>query len=120
MEYDDSEDDFYAALRGSRKEEEEKDGYRDYENFVKAVRSRHGRITKGSVMVASRDNHKLLTTQEKKERQRVKEGRMALEEAQALKAKREEAKKTPAQKKKEEQERLKQKQFEEDLILAAT
>jgi hypothetical protein len=60
-----------------RKEEQEKDGYRDYEIFVKAVRSRHGRITKGSVMVASRDNHKLLTTQEKKgttESQGGKEG----------------------------------------------
>lgn len=111
IEYDDGT--FYEALV------EEEDCYKDYENRVNAIMRNYGKIAKGSVMVASRDNYKFFTPEEKKERQKVKEGKMALEEAQALKAQREEANKTPAQKKKEEQERLKQKQFEEDLILLA-
>jgi hypothetical protein len=89
----------------------------NHEKLLRNVKNAHGGIVKGFVLVASRDNHKLLTLVEKKERQKVKQGKLQLQEAQALKAKREAAKKTAVPKKKEEKEALRQKKYEEDFIL---
>jgi hypothetical protein len=92
----------------------------DDQDLLRKVMSSHDGIEKGSILFATRDNRKLMTAVEKRERQKVKEGKMELQGAQALKEKREAAKKTAGEKKKEKQEALRQKQFEQDLILAAT
>jgi len=64
-----------------------------------------------------REPHRLMTVAEKRARIEVEQGRKKLADAQALKAMIDAGNKTKPQL---EKEVLKQKQFEEDLILAAT